>query len=275
MADFTSIGNFSSQVLTSRWDGLNPYLVASIFEVEKQDAGGTAWRRKESTPIVRAPLVDPTLEIDLQWQSPFENAGPEQKAPALSALLQSGALQPTLDALMGQTTSKEAQNFQKTAADNLQKFEGRTGITKLNSTQIFNGMPPVKISGTVFLRAWLDGAEEVEKPLDQLMQWALPEELSTDASILARAAEQARNNGSFIETLLPSKSPVRVGLTYKGRTIMPLVIESVSLPWSSPINAAGNFIQMSLQVTLCSLTAIDRADWRNFKTVPFENIGLV
>ena len=80
----------------------------------------------------------------------------------------------------------------------LAQFEGRTGITKLNSTQVFNGMPPVKIQVTALFRAWRDSMKEVEAPFNKLMEWALPIELSKDGSVLARAAETAKGDMGYV-----------------------------------------------------------------------------
>ena len=68
-----------------------------------------------------------------------------------------------VDAVMGK--AKDGGAVQQKSNDLLKQFEGRTGITKLNSTQVFTGMPPVKIQVTALLRAWRDSASEVEAPL--------------------------------------------------------------------------------------------------------------
>jgi hypothetical protein len=64
---------------------------------------------------------------------------------------------------------------------------------------------------------------------------------------------------------LPSKAPTKIAMKYKGRIYSPLVIESIGLPLNSPINVKnGNlegFTELLVPMTLCSLTAIDRADW--------------
>lgn len=249
----------SQSTLTSLWDGLNEHLQASFYEVEKIDTD--VWQRKSDSVVVKAPLLDANLELGLQWQSPFESAGPETKAPALFSMLQSGSLQPVVDALFGRVS--EENSVQQQTSDFLTQFEGRTGITKLNSTQVFNGMEPMKISAQVLFRAWRDAAKEVEAPMNQLVSWALPVELSKDASIAARAAQTARGDMDYIDALMPSRSPIVIGMTYKGRTYMPLVIESIGVPLSSPINSDGKFVHVQMPITLCSLTAIDRQDWAN------------
>jgi len=248
--------------LSSIWDGLSPHLIASFFEVAK--IGDDTWGRvtNKTDPVtVMAPLGDASMEIVLNWQSPFEQAGPESKAPALMAMLQSGALQPIIDAVIGKKGDASGGGAQQKSNDFLKQFEGRTGITKLNSTQVFNGMPPVKITVTALFRAWRDPVSEVEAPFNKLAEWSLPIELSKDGSVLARAAETVKGGMGYIEALMPSKSPTRIAMRYKGRIFSPLVIESIGMPLNSPVDANGKFVELVVPMTLCTLTAIDRKDW--------------
>ena len=243
----------------SLWDGLNRHLIASFFLVDRDG------KRIDGSPVVEAPLVEAELEMSLNWQSPFEQSGPESKAPALLAMLQSGALQPTIDALTSGTgSSQQAIEAQKKSSEFLKQFEGRTGMTKLNSTQIFTGMQPVRMQVQALFRAWRDAGQEVELPLDQLMSWALPQKLATDGTILPRLVAAATGETGAIEALLPSLAPHLIGMTYKGRTYAPLVIEMIGLPLSSPIDVTGKFVEMLVTMTICSLTAWDREDWAKF-----------
>lgn len=277
-----SITSLSASPLGSLWDGLSPHLIASFYEVKKTGEGeGVVWRRTaESDQVtVKAPLTEANMEMVLNWQSPFEQAGPESKAPALFAMLQSGALQPIVDSVMPGFLKKDKQGTDPSALQRsdgfLKQFEGRTGITKLNSTQVFNGMPPVKIQVVALFRAWRDPASEVEAPFDKLMEWSLPKWLSPDASLLARAADATKGDMSYIQALLPSKSPTCVAMTFKGRTYSPLVIESIGMPMNSPVSANGKYVELSVPMTLCTLTALDRNDWSNTKRVSmFETIGV-
>lgn len=213
---------------------------------------------------MRAPLTEANLEVVLNWQSPFEQAGPESRAPTLLAMLQSGVLQPIIDSLAPKV---EEGGVHKRANEFLRQFEGRTGVTKLNSMQVFNGMPPVKITVTALFRAWQDAASEVEAPFDKLMKWALPVSLSEDGSVLARAVEAVKGDKGYIEALLPSTSPTRIAMHYKGRTYSPLVIESIGMPMSSPVDKDGRYVQLAVPLTLCTLTAIDRKDWTAASTM--------
>ena len=248
--------------LTSLWDGLSPHLIATFYEVAK--TGNDTWARIDgkTDPIaVKAPLVDSNMEITLNWQSPFEQAGAESKASALMAMLQSGALQPIVDAVMGKKGDPN-DGAQRKSNEFLKQFEGRTGITKLNSTQVFNGMPPIKIAVTALFRAWRNAASEVEAPFNKLMEWALPIELSKDGSLLARSIETAKGDKGYLDALMPSAAPTRIAMVHKGRIFSPLVIESIGMPMSSPVDKDGRFVELAVPMTLCTLTAIDRRDWR-------------
>ena len=249
--------------LSSSWDGLSPHLIASIHEV-KRDGGGHYSPAGGET--VSCPLVNAQLEVSLTWQSPFESSGAESKAPVLMAMLQSGALQPVVDAVMGaaeSATGADLSSARATANSNMRAMMGRTGITKLNSTQIFSGMPPARVTATAIFRAYADPVREVESPMAQLVSWALPEELSDEGSIIARLANP---DSGWIETLMPSASPSLVSLTYKGRTYSPMVIESIGVPLDSPIDRDGRFVSLQLPITFATLTAIDRNDWQNNAT---------
>lgn len=264
-----SVPSLTHPSLGSLWDGLSPHLIASFYEVAK--TGDNAWGRVEGRTdptTVRAALTEASMEMVLNWQSPFESAGPESKAPALMAMLQSGALQPIVDVLLpgNKSGTKAGDGSAQQKADNfLKQFEGRTGITKLNSTQVFNGMPPVKIQVVALFRAWRDPASEVETPFNKLMEWALPIELAQDGSLLARAAQTAKGEMGYIEALMPSKSPTRIAMQYKGRLYSPLVIESIGMPMNSPVDASGKYVELAVPMTLCTLTALDRKDWSNAK----------
>lgn len=248
-----------SQTLTSDWGALSPHLIASFWEVDREGV-----KKKDSDTVVKAAVTDDAnLEITLNWQSPFEQAGPETKAPTLFALMQTGVAQQIFDAF---GFDKDLDSAAK-ATRLLQQFEGRTGITKLNSVQVFNGMPPAKIPMTLLFRAWRDPMAEVENPVDQLMQWALPIELAKDSTLLTNAVDAVKGSKDWIEAVLPSKSPTLLALNYKGRTFAPMVIESISQPLKAPIDSSGHFVEMTLQITLATLAAIDRKDWQSiYKT---------
>lgn len=258
--------SLSGPAMQSKWDGLSEHLIASFYVVKKDERGD--WVRDPDEPvIVRAPLTESSMEISLNWQSPFENAGAESKAPALMAMLQSGALQPFVDSVMGKKgTDAAAGSAQQKSNEFMAQFTGRTGITKLNSTQVFNGMPPVKFQITALFRAWSDPVAEVETPVDMLMKWALPVELSKDGSIIGRGVDTAKGDTDYVSALMPSRSPVHIAMNYKNRTYSPLVIESISPPINSHVNSNGRYVEMLVPMTICSLTAIDRADWANTRT---------
>lgn len=244
----------------SLWDGLSPYLLGTFAQMRKS---GDQWVEDSDGTAVVAAITEANMEVALNWQSPFESSGPESRAPMLMAMLQSGQIQPVVDGLdafgkaIGINTGNLAADL-KGAAD---KFEGRTGITKLNSTQVFNGMPPLKIQITALFRAWRDAKAEVETPFKTLMQMALPVKLAPDGGLLSRLGSYASGSIGVVDLLMPSKSPTPIKFTFKAREFSPLVIESVGVPLSSPIDRDGNFVELLVPMTLCSLTALDRDDW--------------
>lgn len=257
--------SLDSNSLSSLWDGLSPHLIASFYEIKRDKDG--VWTRQNADPVtVHAPLSESSMEISLSWQSAFEHAGPESRAPTLLAMLQSGAILPIIDAFIGDKKSNDeaaslAVQAQQKSNDFIKQFEGRTGITKLNSTQVFNGMPPVKFQVTALFRAWRDPFAEVEAPFNKLMEWSLPVKLSPDGSVLARSAQAVKGNTGFIDALVPSIAPTTVAMKYKGRIYSPLVIEAVTDPISSPVDANGRYVEKAVTMTLATLTAIDRDDW--------------
>ena len=173
------------------------------------------------------------------------------------AMVQSGQIAPVLESLQELTGIKGGID-----SSDLKNLEGRTGITKLNSTQIFSGMPPVKINITMIFKAFRDPIKEVEAPYDQLFEWSLPKELAKDGIFKNTVDEASRDAKSYLDALLPSKAPQLVGLTYKGETYSPMVIESISKPLDSPIDVHGHFTELVVPMTLSTLTAIDSNDYK-------------
>jgi hypothetical protein len=239
----------------SLWGSLHPTLIAVIAECDHQ---GQAKGGAE----VRCVFVDEAnLEATFNWQSPFEGAGPEARAPTLTAMLQSGTLQ-TLAERLSPSLGSALSGVTDAA-------QGRTGITKLNSTQVFSGMPPLKIQATILLRAWLSPKLEVEQPLDQLMGWALPQSLAAEGTMLTAIVDFIQSGDysgiNAVETALPSSAPALVSLTYKGRTFAPLVIETIGIPLTSPSDESGHFVQIQIPITFSTLRALDKSDWAALK----------
>jgi len=243
-----------TMLLSSKWDGLSPHLIASFYPVERKDSS-RFWQKVPGSPVVRAPLTECTLDVSMLWQSPFENAG-QGTSPTMKAMLSSGAFKPWV--------GESGKEF-------LGSFEGRSGMTKLNSTQVFNGMPPIKFQVTALFRAWADPESEVSAPVNQLMQWALPRDLADDGPLLEmlegikEAAQGKPLDSALSRSMLPSIAPTKIAMKYKDSVYMPLVIESMSLPLGSPVDASGRHVHMQVTMTICSLAAIDRNDWDRAK----------
>lgn len=256
----------NGSVLSSDWTGLSPHLIASFYPVKRViDASGkkTLWAREEGSTEVRAPITEATLEGSFNWHSPFENNGADQQFSAISALLQTGALTPLLtmfsDFLDKTPGGGILSGSAKSLRDASEGLEGRTSITKLNSTQTFNGMPPMKLSLTAHFRAIKDARAEVDSPLNQLMRWALPQELAQDGPVLEilKAGDPS---------LYPSRIPQIIGMQYANMQLLPLVIESMPYPLAGPRDRNGTLLSAQIALQLSTLSAIDAADWTKATT---------
>lgn len=244
---------------TSNWQGLSPHLIAKIYPlaVVLDEKGERTYHQDltKGNPVL-APILDGAeIEYQLNWQSPFEQTGVENKAPALSAMLQSGVITQIAD---GASEMLGIGNTNLT--ERLQKIEGRTGITKINSMQTFSGMPPVKCSMKLLFRAYKNAKKEVNDPICQLLKWALPQELSKDGAVVNFAKSSVDSNKSSVDAFFPSLTPVMVAMEYKGRVYKPMVIESISDPITSPTTKSGHYARAEVSITLCSLTAWDKGD---------------
>lgn len=241
--------------LQSDWTGLSDQLIASFFPLKStlvQKADGTKsyiWDRDMSQPEVRAPITDGMVDTSVNWHSAFEGVGADQKWSAVSALLQTGALKPIAEQLDKIFGGQYAESFTSS-------FEGKTSVTKLNSTQVFTGLPPTKVTVTALFRAFSDPSREVAAPVNQLMQWALPQFLATDGTIL----EAAKGN---VQGFYPSRIPQIIGMKYAGSSYLPLVIEHAPSVITGPRDSKGRLLASSLTLSLSSLSSLDANDWRS------------
>lgn len=251
------------QALGSKWVGLSPHLLGHIYPV---DGGGT---RISAEPEVFGPISEATIEMAANWQSPFEQTGPESKAPAFAALVQSGAVTPLLASLFNLSQDKKDANFvQRMAAElgnGASSMAGRSGMTKINAMQIFAGAPPMKLNLTMHFQAFADGASEVQAPVDQLARWHLSKKLAANGA-LVNAINAVKSGGNLLQALFPSVAPSLVGFQFRGFYMAPMVIESMSHPLNPPCDAKGNPIEMSVQLGLATFTSLDAGDWQRMRS---------
>lgn len=245
--------NGSSPALGSDWGGLSPHLLAAFFPVVRsvsEDGKSVIWSRDPNGIEVKAPITEANLEIGLNWTSPFENTGPDQKFSSFSALLQGGYFTELLTSL-GVRLGSDAV---KSLGEKAQGLEGRTNFSRLNSAQSFTGMPPLKLPLTAHFRAMKDARSEVRNPIDQLVRWALPQKLANDGPV----GEAAKGNEWFYQ----SRVPQVIGLKYADILLMPLVIENVTLPVSGQRTSDGTLAYAAVNLQLSSLAAFDANDWK-------------
>lgn len=240
---------------------MSRHLIANLYCCDSKGV-----RDPDEPFTVSGPITDDTIEISQTWNSPFEGMGPESKAPAIMAMIQSGSLVPVVAALQAVAPDLGGGVLDSTAGSlkgAVRELQGRTGITKLNSRQVYSGMPPVRINFTLHLRAVTDALLEVERPYQQLLEWVFPQQLAEDG-ILSEVIQTARDVDSFIKALFPSLAPKMLALQHGDRTYSALVVENVSNPLTSKMGRDGNRTYLAVQVSLASLTALDRPDVRRW-----------
>lgn len=246
----------SGSRLGSKWDGLNPFLLATIYPVNAQGV-------QEPGSYVVAPPTEGNIELTANWQSPFEQSGAESKIPAITNMLQSGTLQAYSESILGKAASDASakSSLSREIADFSREAQGRSGMTKLNSTQVFTGAPPVKIPMTLHFRAFDDPAAEVQAPIDQLERWSLARQLAPNGSIVS-AIQSFKSGQGFLKALLPSLAPQMVALKFGGYLFSPMVIENMSRPLTMPRTGDGQPLHVAVTIMLATLTALDAEDWR-------------
>lgn len=200
------------------------------------------------TDQVVAVAIDSEMTVESQYSSPFEASNPEHKLPTLLGMLQSGDWVNTFDSVMSNVFGIELSGDKK---ESLNQLEGRSNLTKQNSTQIFVSSQPVTIPATLYFGAWENAKTEVEDQIRLLQQWSLPAELA-EGSLVAEVAQDMS-----LKSLFPSTAPPFVAVYYGGKKILPLLIQSVSAPMVVPMDSDGNRMQLQVQITFVSRTAWD------------------
>jgi hypothetical protein len=244
----------ATQYLSSKWSGLNQNLLAALYPV-----GADGLQIDGS--VVIAPATDGNIELTGNWQSPFEQSGVDGRAPAISQGLQTGVLDSYIEPILGKGSGDSLlSRLSSSLSEVSREGQGRSGMTKLNSTQVFTGAAPIKFPITLHFRAFDNPEREVHAPIDQLARWTLARELSVSGSIVSAIQNLSQGQG-VLKALLPSLAPQMVALRYGRYTFAPLVIESMSHPITGPRTSDGALLNVSVQVALASLTALDQNDW--------------
>jgi len=251
--------NGNGRVLRSDWSGINPKLIAVFYPLTRETRDDTSfrWVRDQSEPEVHALVSDGTVEHSINWQSPFEGQNLDQQASTLSGLLQSGAFVELVATFNRFLQDQRVSNSVTTDAQRkLEDLFGKSNVTKLNSTQIFNGLPPMQIPVTVHFRAISNPEIEVEAPARQLIRWSLPQQLAADGVIIG--AVKGTGSGLF-----PSTMPRVVAMRYADMLFAPMVIEAVPYELTGPRDKDGKLINTRMQMRLASLASIDARDWND------------
>jgi hypothetical protein len=246
---------------TAQWGALTDLRIAYISLCDNRGGG-------ISSSVVEAVMTDGDFTVESQYQTPFENSSPENRLPNLLGMAQSGEAAAALGRIAenqgGVTgavtavvnTLSDAVGLNAAAraiGSAFESLEGKTNLTKVNSTQVFVSTGSVRMSVTLFFMALKDAKTEVEDQINLLQQWALPQELSGTGLL-----ESILSDG--LAGLFPSTVPPFVNLVYSGKSYKPFLIESVSVPITGPIDKHGNRLSATVTLSLISRRAWDATD---------------
>lgn len=250
-------------VVGSNWSNLNPKLLATlqpmIFSTKDDGKGNKSieYLMDTMTSVVVAPIKqDGSMEVTASWTSAFEGEAQEAKKPLITSLIASGQFSYALQKIevAAGADSKQTENA-------LSKLVGRTTMTKLNSTQTFTGAPPIKTSITMIFKAFTDPLSEVVYPVATLLSWALPQLLSPDGALMsALIGADGKVKAPEFENAFPSIAPRIVCYTYGNQKLKPMVIESISIPSSYPMDTNGNPVYLEVSMQLGTLTGKDATE---------------
>lgn len=206
---------------------------------------------------VVAVAIDAEMALESQYANPFDQSNPEHKLPTMMGMLQSGDWVNTLDSVMSNVFGVNLSGDRK---EQLNALQGRSNLTKQNSTNIFISSQPVNIPATLYFGAWYDAKTEVENQVRLLQKWSLPVEL-VEGSLVGEFAEK-----QSLEALFPSKVPPYVAVYYGGKRYFPLLLSQCSAPLVVPMDSGGNRMQLQVQINLLSRTAWDAQNIDQFYT---------
>lgn len=254
----------------SNWGSLHPDLIVTLSSCDRKgNATGDS---------VKAVIKEGSMEQQFNWKSPFEDMQVEMLHPNLMLAangLTSGAVPALMQSLFDVTQGQETATSEtgeggsangagggmsgmlKELVGSLDKFDGRSGITKMNSRQVFAGHSPLKITMTLLFRAWQDPNSEVVKPFQTLQKMAYPKTLAED-HIQAVGGEEMGVDMA-IKAIFPSEAPSFVKMTYKGETYPPMVIETIGKPLDAPYSIMGD-LWLEVPITLETAHSLDYKD---------------
>jgi hypothetical protein len=139
-------------------------------------------------------LVTSSESNTTNFASKFEDTNIDNQLSSTSSLLQAGEYADKWKAL--------------------EKFKGRTLITKASTTQVWAGVAPQSISLSLEFKAFTDPQLEVEKPIKELMKIYSPELVKN----------QLENTENIIKELWKSGTKAEISKTALGYTPNPISI---------------------------------------------------
>jgi hypothetical protein len=194
--------------------------------------------------IIRGRHITSSISNTSNWVNKFEDTNIDNQLSSTTALLQAG---------------EYADKWKS-----LEKFKGRTLITKASTTQIWAGVAPQSISLTLEFRAFRNAQLEVERPIQELMRIFSPKLIKN----------QLQNTETLIKDLWDSNGSAEISKTALGYTPNPIsvsilqkyysmiyFIESMNISKDRlMLDSNGDTIYQEVELTLGSRQAITKEE---------------
>lgn len=218
---------------------------------------------------VECVALEGNISNENNWTTPFESSNPDNSAPKLIGMLQSGEASQVVSSLgLGGGDLESA----------LSQVESRTSFTKVNSTMVFTSSQSAQIQMTLFFRAWKKASVEVEQQIRNLQKMSVAVNLAEQGLLVnglnamgvgqqgldgentdTTADSSGLINGT-LDTLLPSTVPCYVALYYGRKRYAPMIIQTFSRDIVGQMDKVGNMLWADVPVTFMSRQAWDRRD---------------
>lgn len=125
----------------------------------------------------------------------------------------------------------------------------RTSKTQWNSQQVWEGIEPPEVSLQLLLVAYTDAAQEVDLPIQYLMQMASPELMN-----------KSPISTSQVGGRIPEAAKFNIGHKY----ISPMRISEVSFDLNAPKTLLGNYAYNTVSITAAPKQMINKSQITNY-----------
>jgi len=192
--------------------------------------------------VIRGRLISDSLSSTTNFASKFEDTNLDNQLSSTSALLQAG---------------EYADKWKS-----LEKFKGRTLITKASTTQVWAGVAPQKLTVSLEFKAINDAILEVERPIRELLKIqsaSLVENQLENTQAVIKEFWSSGTESELANTALGyTPNPIAISIASKYFNMI-YFIEDISMSRDKiMVNKNGDRIYLVVELSLGSRKAITK-----------------